>query len=186
MTGQVPDSGMHRFLSENRSECGAVRRDCNCVGASLLRNVETDKVDVLYLDHRYVVLGPKPLDASVDSRRLGCALLSEFLTYVDQNLGLRLTLSMVSRRVNLSRATFTKTFRSFFGIPFHQYLMLQRVEAARRLLQETEFKLHAIAEVTGFSSQAHFSSVFRRLSDCSPGQFRTQSRAFHSRSWRCE
>lgn len=159
-------------LFEAVAERQVLRDKCDCASAAALRCIS----DALYLNHKYLFLGARRRDDFGDSRRIGCLSLTTFLSYVDHNLDQKLTLSIVSKRVSLSRATFTKKFRSLVGVAFHQYLMQQRIGVARRLLQGSEIELHLIAEVTGFSSQAHLTGVFRRLSGCSPGRFRSQSR----------
>lgn len=106
---------------------------------------------------------------------LGRSSVGEFLVYVDRVLGRKIALDAVSRRQGLSRAVFTKSFRSSVGLSFHQYVMKRRVEVARRLLIDTLLNLAFIAEETGFSSTSHFVSVFRALIGMTPARFRERS-----------
>lgn len=101
--------------------------------------------------------------------------MGEFLAYVDQVLGRKIVLDVVSRRQGLSRAVFTKRFKSSVGHSFHQYVIQRRVEVARGLLLDTQLSLAFIAEETGFSSTSHFVDVFRALTGVTPARFRERS-----------
>jgi transcriptional regulator GlxA family with amidase domain len=57
------------------------------------------------------------------------------------------------------------------------WLALARVDAARRLLVESDLKIEAIARRVGCSSHAHLTSLFRRMTDQSPADYRTRMRA---------
>jgi AraC-like DNA-binding protein len=50
-----------------------------------------------------------------------------------------------------------------------------RVEAARRLLADTDLKLEAIARRVGFASQASFTSMFARITGQAPGAYRARA-----------
>jgi AraC family transcriptional regulator len=52
------------------------------------------------------------------------------------------------------------------------YITRQRIERAKRLLAETELPISEIALRTGFSSQSHFTTSFRRLAGVTPSSFR--------------
>lgn len=107
-----------------------------------------------------------------DTRMLGSASLREMLDYVDAHLGRKLSLDDLAARAGLGRAYFTRAFRSAVGASAHQYLMQRRVEAAKRMLRETGHDLAFIAQETGFSSQSHFTGLFRALTGCTPARFR--------------
>lgn len=106
--------------------------------------------------------------------RLGCTSLNELLAFVDKGLSGKLSLDTLAMRAGLSRAAFTRSFRASVGLSPHQYLSERRIAAAKRLLLETEFDLAYIAQETGFSSQSHFTGVFRDMVGCTPARFRQQ------------
>jgi len=58
------------------------------------------------------------------------------------------------------------------GTTAHQYLLNIRIEAAKKLLLNTDLPLSDIAEQTGFNSSAHFSSYFRKTCGASPSEYR--------------
>ena len=58
------------------------------------------------------------------------------------------------------------------GKTFREHVAELRLERAKSLLRETEMTVIEVAGETGWSSLAHFNSVFRRRVGSTPGQFR--------------
>jgi AraC family transcriptional regulator len=53
-----------------------------------------------------------------------------------------------------------------------RYVMQRRLERAKTLMRRTNQPLAQIARGSGFSDQSHLTSVFRRETGVTPGQFR--------------
>ena len=47
-------------------------------------------------------------------------------------------------------------------------------EEAKRLLRYSDKSLTAISNYLGFSSQSHFSRVFKKYASCAPGEYRAK------------
>ena len=62
-------------------------------------------------------------------------------------------------------------FNKVVGLPPHQYQIAQRVEFARRLLDD-ELSLSAVASTAGFSDQSHFYRHFKRTYCMTPAAYR--------------
>ena len=58
------------------------------------------------------------------------------------------------------------------GSTFKEYLTMVRVEEAKRLLNNTDDSLLDIAIGVGFDNQSYFTSVFKKLTGLTPGQYR--------------
>lgn len=91
------------------------------------------------------------------------------LEMIDAALDTRLTIEMLAREVGLSPAHFARAFKETLGRAPHQYLLAQRLERARRLLESTALTLSDIAQRTGFADQAHFTRLFKRAFGTTPG-----------------
>ncbi len=72
----------------------------------------------------------------------------------------------------LSRSQFDRHFRRLFGTTPREYLLRVRVDAACRLLADTDRKTTDIAQEAGFYDHSHFSRTFRRITGTTPGDFR--------------
>jgi transcriptional regulator GlxA family with amidase domain len=71
---------------------------------------------------------------------------------------------------------FAAQFRAATGYRPREYLLNHRIEHAKSLLTTTQRPLAEIALAVGFSTQAHFSTVFKRISDQTPARWRAAAR----------
>jgi len=92
--------------------------------------------------------------------------------YIAEHFDRCISLSELANVAGLSRMHFAAQFRAATGYRPREYLLTQRVEHAKALLATTERPLAEIALVVGFSTQAHFSTVFKRISGQSPARWR--------------
>lgn len=88
-----------------------------------------------------------------------------------------LSLSAFARRTGLSERHASRLFQLELGRTFREHLALLRLERAKVLLRDTGMSVVEVAGETGWSSLAHFNSVFRRRVGSTPSQFRSRSAA---------
>jgi transcriptional regulator GlxA family with amidase domain len=98
--------------------------------------------------------------------------LKRVVEFVEQHLADPLTLADLAECAGLSRMHFAAQFRAATGIRPHEYVIRKRVERAQEMLQRTSEPLVEVALSVGFQTQAHFTTVFRRLLDETPGRWR--------------
>ena len=96
--------------------------------------------------------------------------------YIADHFDRCISLSELANVAGLSRMHFAAQFRAATGYRPREYLLNHRVEQAKTLLTTTERPLAEIALAVGFSTQAHFSTVFKRISGESPARWRLASR----------
>lgn len=83
-----------------------------------------------------------------------------------------LTLSDLSRLLNLSTRQTQRLLQQNFGRTFSQKLTEARMAAASQYLLNTALSVTEISDRTGFSSIEHFSAAFRRFTGLSPRGYR--------------
>jgi AraC family transcriptional regulator len=84
----------------------------------------------------------------------------------------RVALRAVARAVRMSYFHFSRAFKQSMGMTATNYIAERRIERAKKMLEETELPLSEIALRSGFSSQSHFTTAFRRLAGATPKAFR--------------
>ena len=84
----------------------------------------------------------------------------------------RVGLRLVAKEVGMSYSHFSRAFKQSLGMSPTNYIAARRIERAKRLMQETDFPISEIALRSGFSSQSHFTTSFRRLAGVTPRSFR--------------
>ncbi|WP_217182990.1 GlxA family transcriptional regulator [Streptomyces sp. AC495_CC817] len=78
--------------------------------------------------------------------------------------------------VHLSRRTFTRRFRERTGTSPQQWLLDQRVDAARTLLESSDEPVERVAELAGFGSAVSLRLHFRQRLGVSPAAHRASFR----------
>ncbi|QYD66933.1 AraC family transcriptional regulator [Paraburkholderia edwinii] len=96
--------------------------------------------------------------------------------FIDAHLAEPVRLGDIAASVGLTRMHFAAQFRCSTGYTPHTYLLRRRVEHAQRLLQRSEKTLLDVALDCGFRSQAHFTTVFRRMVGDTPNRWRIKAR----------
>ncbi len=82
------------------------------------------------------------------------------------------SISQVANECGLSSNYFARAFKQATGVPPYRWLIKQRVERAKELLQDPGRELADIAQLCGFVDQSHFTRVFSRSEGYSPGRWR--------------
>jgi AraC family transcriptional regulator len=93
--------------------------------------------------------------------------------HIDLNFHQKLRLVELAKIAGLSPWHFIRRFKVTAGRTPHQYIIEKRICAAKHLLENTTASLVEIAYDVGFSSQAHFTVVFRDFVGTTPRAYRT-------------
>jgi AraC-like DNA-binding protein len=87
-----------------------------------------------------------------------------------------LTVTQWRKACGIRNKLVTTHFHQETGLPPRRYLMLRRVELAKRILEGSELAAWQIASLLGFSSPQSFGTSFKRLVGDSPQRYRIQQR----------
>jgi AraC-like DNA-binding protein len=98
--------------------------------------------------------------------------LRQVFDFVASNLARTILIDDMAAAAGLSRSQFAAQFRLSTGCTPHEYILLQRVEAAKQMLLDPSISLIEIALAVGFQNQAHFSTVFKQFVNETPGRWR--------------
>ncbi len=94
------------------------------------------------------------------------------LNFIDSNLDGDLSLDTLARLAGVKPHQFGRAFKRRAGQTPHHYVLHRRMDAARRLLQDTDHSIADIAYATGFASQSHMTTTFKREYGATPAQLR--------------
>ncbi len=82
------------------------------------------------------------------------------------------TLAGLADTVGVHPVYLASAFHKHYGRTIGDYVRRLRIEFACRELSSSATPLAAVALAAGFSSQAHFSTTFKRLTDLTPAEYR--------------
>lgn len=80
-------------------------------------------------------------------------------------------------RIGHDYSSLSKLFTSTYGYTIERYFILQKIERAKELLQDSAMPLGEIAERLGYSSTAYLSAQFKSVEGRTPTDFRRDSTA---------
>lgn len=79
---------------------------------------------------------------------------------------------LISEKLNKEYSQLSKLFSSTTGITIEQFFILQKTEKVKELLIYNELSLKEIAYQMGYSSPAHLSAQFKKVTGLTPSEFK--------------
>jgi AraC-like DNA-binding protein len=154
------------------------------IGASLQEGLRRpDETNQLFIDHMMLALTAHVAQAygglrpGSEPTRGGLApwQVKRACERLDSDLGGKLSLQQIAAEFDLSVSHFSRAFRTSTGLPPHQWLLRQRVKAAKQLMSVRDLPLSEIAISAGFANQSHFTRVFSSVVGVSPAAWRRET-----------
>jgi AraC family transcriptional regulator, transcriptional activator FtrA len=108
---------------------------------------------------------PRTVNAD-DARHLG-----KLLDWIRLHLAQTHSLDSLARRAAMSPRTLLRRFREATGLPPYEWILRERIAAARDLLESGKLPLGTISTRTGFGSDESFRRHFRRSLGVSPSAY---------------
>lgn len=93
-------------------------------------------------------------------------------TFVNDNLTSALSLADIAGLAQMGPSHFARAFKESTGLSPHQYILRRRIDRAIEMLKDERSTLAGIAYDLGFSSQGHFTTVFRKFTGTQPSNYR--------------
>ncbi|MDR1932884.1 MAG: response regulator [Spirochaetales bacterium] len=108
-----------------------------------------------------------------DSRWGSGDIAAKLMTYMENNFGKKITLDDIAESCGYSKFHASRIFKAATGKTIIEYLIHIRIKNARQLLAATNHSIKEISAITGFSDPNYFTWTFRKYTNLSPGQYRS-------------
>ncbi len=92
--------------------------------------------------------------------------------FLDSGRADRLDMTAIAHEIGCNPNTLQQQFRRIYGQTIFDYLRVRRLERAARALQADGISVAQAADLAGYTSQANFSTAFRRHFGLPPKRFR--------------
>ena len=99
-------------------------------------------------------------------------LLIDVSNYVQNHLSEPIDIAKLSQAMYLSRTYLAMRFKKETNQTLTEYIMQEKMDEAKRLLRYSNKPLSTISAYLGFSSQSHFSNVFKKYTKLNPNEYR--------------
>ena len=107
-----------------------------------------------------------------ENRDSGDALVKAAKAYIEAHSMEKFSLKRLSGTLYINGSYLLRQFKSHTGQTLLEYHNSVRCERAKEMLRSTEMSVSEIGAAVGFMSSAHFSHVFRKITDCTPTAYR--------------
>ena len=92
--------------------------------------------------------------------------------YISTQFMKRITIDSLSDRFDVPTSTLKRCFKGVYGTTIHHYLKECRINAAKRLLQESDQSVLEIANAVGYENGSKFTSAFKEATGVTPSAYR--------------
>jgi YSIRK-targeted surface antigen transcriptional regulator len=94
--------------------------------------------------------------------------------YIMTNIYSILSVSKLADMVHLNPVYLSRLFKKEMGVSLSEYIQLQKIEEAKRLMRYSDDPLAEICTSLGFSDQSYFTKVFKKFTNITPTEFKKQ------------
>lgn len=128
------------------------------------------QIFIVHLLRKYCAFQPK----SVPARGLPVPRLQPVLDYIHSHLDRPLHLAELADVSGISQYYFCRLFKQSMGVTPYQYVLQQRMEKAKELLQQRKHTIAEVAGLVGCADQSRFTKHFKNHIGITPGLFLQQ------------
>ncbi|HHW00461.1 MAG TPA: response regulator [Clostridiaceae bacterium] len=100
------------------------------------------------------------------------SIIAKAIEFINENYTKDINLADVSKYVAVSPYYLSKLFKSERDKNFIEYLTDLRIEAAKKMLMDSEMSAKEVCYAVGYSDPSYFSKVFRKITGLTPVEFR--------------
>lgn len=101
--------------------------------------------------------------------------IGEIKKYIQDNLENRITRDLIAEQVHFSSDYISRIFKKETGNSLNDYITEQKIEYAKKLIDEGEESIGNIAVRLGYSSFSYFSDIFKRNTGCLPSEYKRRN-----------
>ena len=97
---------------------------------------------------------------------------NEVAEYIQKNCHEKISLQSLSEHFFMSKCYMSRKFKEATNFTINEYLTVQRLKKARRLLETTSYNMTQVSEESGFESVSYFEKVFKKHMGLTPLKYR--------------
>ena len=102
-------------------------------------------------------------------------LVNEVSKYIRAHISEPIKTADIAEHFGKSRGGITTEFKKQTGMNLSDFIKLKKIQEAQELLYETDKSLVLISDYLGFSSQSHFTRVFKEITNLTPKEYRKKN-----------
>ena len=100
--------------------------------------------------------------------------IDDAIEFIRENYNKDLNMAFVANQVSMNYSYFSEMFKEKTGSNFLDFLKGVRIEKAKELLRNTDYKIFEVGEMVGFNNSKHFTKIFKEIIGISPIEYRNK------------
>lgn len=103
---------------------------------------------------------------------MSCDRMRRALDFIEANIAEPIRLKQLADAAALSPFHFSRSFKKASGVAPMRYVLLCRIDAAKRILVNPNAQHSSIVFACGFASESHFCTAFKQAEGMTPCEYR--------------
>ena len=158
----------NRHLSLSSTELSLLRRAFNLFSSKDEHDIKTAVVTLVNFLFNLQYMAP----VNHGARETQDENIQKVMMYINQNLKEIISLEELAKISSYSISHFKTRFKDEVGIPPAEYITLQKIKYAKKMLETTNLSVTELSYELGFSSSNYFSTVFKKFLNITPQQYK--------------
>jgi len=94
--------------------------------------------------------------------------------YIERHFGENITLKDIADDFYMNPVYLGQLFKKTYGIYFKDYILQVRINAAKKMLRQTDMRVYQVAESVGIGNADYFVTQFEKIVGMTPTQYRNK------------
>ncbi len=154
------------YLYENDLSTHDFARDA--VSQTIQANAQFSSVNMM----KYVSYMYDCATRAIDQSRKSDTVIERAKRYIREHYTENIGRTEIAEAVSLAPSYLSKLFHRETGQTIREYINQCRIEAAKRIMDTTQDSITEIALQVGFDNISYFSTIFKKYTNLSPGEYR--------------
>ncbi len=103
-------------------------------------------------------------------------LVSQMMSQIEERVYEKISVEHVCKMFNYSRTYLSKIFKSYSGYTILEYILMNKIRVAKKLIREGNYNFTQISELLAFDNPHYFSRVFKRITNMTPKDYKNSSK----------
>ncbi|MBI3518100.1 MAG: AraC family transcriptional regulator [Bacteroidetes bacterium] len=92
--------------------------------------------------------------------------------YIKENISSSISIDYLSNKAYMSKSSFYRAFKRELGLSPQEYILMEKIRRAKKLLENPKLKIASICSETGFQDVNYFIRLFKKMEGITPHQYR--------------
>ena len=98
-----------------------------------------------------------------------------FIFYIENEYNQKITVNEIAKRIHIVPSYLYRIFIKYGGVSPQQALVKKRMQMAAILLDQGQYTVSQVAEMTGYADSLQFSKFFKKHFSMSPTQYQKRN-----------